>query len=256
LADFAAEIYGKTDVLYTGSKEVYCEEFVPLFLEGGLKVVIIIRDPRDILVSAHFGKGAEYVGKGLPTLYALRSWRKSVAFSLAYQDNPDFLFIKYEDLARNTSAVLDRLTTFLDLEPFPENHFEEGIFDQRGNLWKGNSSFEDRNFISSKSTGRFKELLSEVTVRYVESVCFPELLSLGYNLYASDGFDENIISDFREPFEVDGNKISADYSTNPVHVEEEVQRFKLLTLDAGQVDKREWFIFPMAYERLRDAIHA
>ena len=57
-----------------GSKEIFCEEYIPYFLSNGVKVILLIRDPRDIITSLNFGKGADFTGEIRPTLFNIRNW--------------------------------------------------------------------------------------------------------------------------------------------------------------------------------------
>ena len=256
LTDLVAGIYRKEGALYKGSKEVFCEEFAPFFLESGAKVVVIIRDPRDVLTSANFGKGEKYIGKGLPTLYNLRKWRKSVAFALAYKGDAGFRFVRYEDLVRDTWVALDELTDFLGVEPFSKDQFDKGILDQKGELWMSNSSFEASGVVSRGSLGSFRKRLSEDTIRYIESVCYPEMRALGYEFHScKDGFDEAAVRSFREPFEVGGKVFPADYSIQPFRAEEEIKRFRLIGSKMSEDEAREWFIFPKAHDLLKKALN-
>ena len=43
-----------------GFKQVLCEEYIPHLLNNNFKVIHVIRDPRDVVCSAHFGNGLKY----------------------------------------------------------------------------------------------------------------------------------------------------------------------------------------------------
>ena len=46
-----------------GSKETYCEEFVPFLVQSGWKCIIMVRDPRDTVVSLNYGHFERFLGK-------------------------------------------------------------------------------------------------------------------------------------------------------------------------------------------------
>ena len=255
LTEFICEIFGKTQVSYAGAKEVFCEEFIPFFLDSGSRVILIIRDPRDVLTSINFGKGEKYVGKGLPTLYILRNWRKSVAFALAYKDNPRFFFIKYEDLVRDIKFQLQRITDFLCLEHFSEEQLRERILEQHGSVWKSNSSFEPSESINSSSIGIFRQKLSKEIVKYVESICYPEIVAMGYEpAVCLSWASEKTIKKFKEPFEMGLKSIPADYSMQAENIQNEIKRLRFLLGTAVLKEKRLWFLFPIVYDLLKCAV--
>jgi Sulfotransferase family len=257
LTGFIAELYNKTEAYYMGAKEAFCEEFIPYFLRNNVKVLVIIRDPRDVLTSVQFGRGGYFAGYGLPVLYTLRIWRKSVAFALAYRNDPCFKYLRYEDLATNTKEVLNQLTDFMELKSFPDSQFDRGVLDQEGHLWKANSSFNPYEFISVNSIGKFMDVLPLKTIKFIENICRPELVAMGYEMYASHGdFDEHIIKDFDESNLGIRKGFAENYSTNKEHKSQEVRRFKMLFMDVGQLEKRRWFVLPEAYDRLKKSLLA
>ncbi len=234
LTELVARIFNKREAIYKGSKEAFCEEYIPFFLGRKLKVILIIRDPRDMFSSISSGKGKDYAREGLPLLHILRSWRKSVAFALAFKDNPDFLFLRYEDLVKDTWKALDAIAGFLNVAPFQKDYFKNGILDQRGKLWKSNSSFEPRDVINTGSVGKFRETLSKDTINFIEKICLPEMLALGYEPAGN-------------PADIDEQNL----------MEEETRRLNLLSSEITEKEKREWFIFPQAYDTLsRTVSHA
>ena len=46
----------------TGSKETFCEEYIPYFLANGATVIQLVRDPRDVVTSLNFGHGERFGG--------------------------------------------------------------------------------------------------------------------------------------------------------------------------------------------------
>jgi hypothetical protein len=245
----------KDGLSFIGTKESFCEEFIPFFLAKQHKVLVTVRDPRDIVASLNFGRGSEHGGEIRPVLYVMRQWRKSIGFCLHYQVHPDFTFVRYEDLVRDQWTVLDELTEFLGLSPFSRQTFSKGIRDQRGQVWQSNSSFGRYTSITSQSVGRFKQTLSENCVRYIETICYPELCALGYEpLYQVDGPDKKAIESFAEPTRVTHEKFDPDYSHTPRRIQEEILRLKHLQGDLGEEEQSLWYIFPDVYRTLKSVL--
>ena len=92
-----------------GSKEILVEEYVPYLLANGIYVVIIVRDPRDMIASLDFSERDNATGMDRPVLYSVRVWRKSVATALAFDGHPRFHFLRYEDLVADPQAAMSRL---------------------------------------------------------------------------------------------------------------------------------------------------
>ena len=97
----------------------------------------------------------EIKGLPLPAICA-RQWVKSIeAVEDAKWDFPDgqYTEIRYEDLLKNTGAVLDHLQTFLELGKPPAemwNYAKNNIRDQ-GNGWEKNLSENDLALIMSEA---------------------------------------------------------------------------------------------------------
>lgn len=253
LNDIAAGLFGLEDSAYVGSKEVLCEEYLPHLLGQGARAIVVIRDPRDMISSLHFGSRDNKTGDDRPVLFSVRVWRKSVAYCLGLEDHPGFLWLRYEDLVHDVSGQLSRIAAFLGLEGLDAQLFREGIRNQDGSLWAGNSSFEDRRGVDRTSIGRYRESLPDEVVSFIEACCHPEMALLGYDTVAWSDFDEAAIRGYRDPFARIHRSFPADYSSDVVRVANEVARHEQLTrgqaLDPAQ--QRRWYLFERAYERLR-----
>ena len=95
-------------------------------------------------------------------------------------------------------------------------------------------------------------MLSRDCIRYVETICYPELCALGYEfVYQAGGPDKKAIEAFEEPTKVTHEKFGADYSRTPAHIEEEILRLDYLQEDIDEEQQRLWYIFPDAYQALR-----
>ncbi|MFP4042726.1 MAG: sulfotransferase, partial [Bacteroidales bacterium] len=255
LVSIVAKYFKKKDASYYGTKEVFCEEYLPYILKKveGARGVIIVRDPRDVITSLNYGQYKDHSGKRRPMLFDVRNWRKSIAFAIYLEKASHFKLIKYENLVRKFYGVMSELTDFFDVQDFPEGTFSEGIRDQDGNIWSGNSSFGNKDFVNASSIGRYQDRLSEATINFIEATCYPELKYLGYDL-SIDGFQKKYVGQFSPPFQITRD-FPADYSVAEENSSLEIQRFHNLTEKGpNEFESDKWFIFPEVYKKLREAI--
>lgn len=251
LNGFIPEIFSKEDVCYTGGKEILCEEYVPYLLSNGVKIIIIVRDPRDVITSLNFRKKDNLTGDKRPVLYSLRLWRKSIAFALECEDNENFMWLKYEDLVEKPIKILSKIAGFLDINVFGPDVLEEGIRDQYGDLWSSNSSFLSHKRISGDSIGRFETVLPEYVVSYIEACCLPEMKYLNYDLNRVQDFDEKALRDFKEPFPIEHEKFLSNKDYSLEHIDEEIERYGYLkgSLILSDNEARKWFLFEKVYKK-------
>ena len=241
------------DVSLSGSKEIVCDEYIPYLLRSSVRCICVVRDPRDMLTSMTCGRAEQFIGKVRPTLFPLLVWRKTIAFILEHQGMPGFHWLRYEDLVERPVEILNNVFRFLGVDPCADRIVGWNVIDQQGQNWAGNSAFGDLQGISTAPAGRFVQSLNETTIRYVETVCGPEMAVMGY----SDAWsgDAAPIRNFKEPIPVTHRALPNDYSTRCEQVDAELHRLELLKgSDRPSVaDQQRWFIFQAAYNALRSA---
>ena len=252
LISILLEYENQPNIQFAGIKEVFCEEYIPHLLTKNYKVIVIIRDPRDMITSMIGREGRKFVGKAKPLLFILRHWRKSVSFCLNYESDSNFMFIRYEDLIQHSENTLHRISSFLSIPKFKEDHLKDEIKDQRGNIWTGNSSFGEFKGISSNSIGNFRRKLDPSTIHYIESLCLPEMTYLGYSLeYGSVVMSRDSLRDFREAYPIRNSMFNGDYSYNARNIDDELQRILYISQQPSESVIKEWFIFLKTYSKLR-----
>ncbi len=244
---------GRQDAAWVGSKEASFEELAAIILDRGGAAVIMLRDPRDVLTSFHHGRGREFAGATRPTLFILRQWRKSVAFTIHLLGHPRFVAVRYEDLVSRPAEVVRQLAGRLAMQCCGLEELGDVVRDQTGEVWTGNSSFERHRGLSTNPVGRWRQHLDSATATYVDAVCGPELRALGYPAeQLTDAQRSAAIRSFREPVVVSHRRFSSDYSTSRDNVEAELRRLSLLRQSTANVDLSRWFIFPEVFETLGD----
>jgi hypothetical protein len=248
-------LFPNAGVRVIGSKEILVEEYVPYLLGKGFHVVIIVRDPRDMIASLNFRERDNATGGDRPVLYSMRVWRKSVATAIAFEGHPRFHWLRYEDLVAQPASVMTDLGSFLQLPALPEQALTGPLRDQRGRDWDGNSSFRDQAGVSRESVGRFREILPPPVQSMIETVAAPEMRFLGYTASQPD---TTALTHYRDPFARIHARFPADYSADAGRVRDELGRLERLTSQSTLSDDeaRQWFVYPEAYIRLREAVRS
>lgn len=233
---------------WSGSKETICEEYVPPLLDRGFRCAIIVRDPRDLLASLNYGRGREFGGELKPTLFNVRSWRKSVAVALAMSEHPSFIRCRYEDLVADPAQELAGVARALGLGSV---NVPGDIRDADGDVWRGNSSHAERRGIDTSSVGIHGDVLPREVAAFVEATCLPELQRLGYLTQMSRADAVRAIETFVEPYTITRAGMEGDAMT-PANVVLEIERLERVT-ESPDATSRSWFLFELTHAALREA---
>ncbi len=165
-----------------GLKENICEEYSEYLLEHGWKVIIVIRDPRDVITSHNFGDGQLYTGYQKPIMFNIRQWRKSVAFAIKLAENRNFKLVRYEDLVKEPDFTLCELNKSLQLPAIERESIDMPLVSQSGEEWQSNSSHLSSNMIFSTSIGRHERHLNLKESEFIQACCYAEMKILDYEL--------------------------------------------------------------------------
>ncbi|MCG9700532.1 sulfotransferase domain-containing protein [Vibrio natriegens] len=203
-----------------GVKEVLAEEFIPFFIKNGIKCILIVRDPRDVIASMSFGNGEEYTGKERPVLFDLRNWRKSVLIGEVFKNEPNLMVVRMEDLLIHPDEVMSSIYSFLEVESLP---FEQLTDRMNSSSWKGNSSFGEKKAFDTSAIGNYKKVLPSTVIEYIETICKKEMELMEYDTSISSS-NEDIIHTYVEPFKVDRKEFESNYSSSSENVEYEARR--------------------------------
>jgi hypothetical protein len=235
-----------------GSKETFAEEFVPYLIERGAHVVLVVRDPRDVITSLDYGRGRDYGGRLKPLLFNIRQWRKSVAVALAHRGQARFLLLRYEDLATRTPECLGEIARFLGLTPFSPEVGVDIVRDQAGDVWESNSSHQAARGVTTASVGRHRELLAPAERDLIEAACFPEMEALQYTPRILHHEVERVLRDHQECRHLERAEL-ASYQWSVERRDEEIDRWRALR--SGDY-RPELFLFDEAWSALRRAAAA
>ena len=244
----------KAEAAVFGGKETICEEFIPHMLDRGAACLVIVRDPRDVFASLHYGTGARFGGRPKPALFVARHWRKSVAFALHLESHPRFAWVRYEDFVDQPLAHLNRIAGRLGLDPFTDAMAASALRDADGGDWPGNSSHTRHHGVSRGSVAAYRGLLPPHVTAYLEAVCYPELRCLGYPVQARRPDLAASMRGFVEPFPIERPGLT-DYSTDPARQQEELDRDEAIRAEPTAAT-RPYFLFDDVRARLWRAVSA
>ena len=200
--------------IFLGSKEVLAEEFIPFYLQNEIKIILIIRDPRDVINSIYTGRGSEYAGENRSILFHLRNWRKSVAIANSHKKNKNILILRYEDFIKNSKLVLDNISSFLSLKRFNAEKLKYEIKDNNGKVWVGNSSFNNKSGIDPNNKEKYKTNLETNIISLIEKVCEPEMRTFNYALDIKNN-------------EIDLAKLTSPIKSKNLNINDEIEDFEL-----------------------------
>jgi Sulfotransferase domain len=182
-------------------------------------VVYIVRDPRDVMVSAyHYGIklgilrrdwGIEQFvpalldgtfDSGLLANPRFGSWYDNVASWLAMRHNRKFLLLRYEDMLADPQCELAKVATFLDLHATPESlaravqlssadRMRELEKKQAADWALTKNTHLDMAFVRKATSGIWQAELPPQTVQCIESAWGSLMRRLRYKLVSSAGLE-------------------------------------------------------------------
>jgi hypothetical protein len=173
------------------------------------KVICIVRDPRDVLVSEyHFGIKRRLLADGFPIEeYAHQfvrredhpygNWGDNVgSWFYLRRNSPEFLLVHYEALLSNGMEEMGRISDFLGIARDRERirvAIERSSADRmralekkQSHLWSSTKETrQDRPFVRAANAGAWRSELTAVSVAVVESAWGALMKDLGYELTVS-----------------------------------------------------------------------
>jgi hypothetical protein len=172
------------------------------------KVIYIVRDPRDVVLSYYdFQRKYRQIQDGYPLSQYVReflegglglgdwgTWAENVQSWISTREgHPGFLLLRYEDMSANTGQELAKLAWFLGINPNPQllaNAIERSSADRLRELervqakeWVSTKNRrDDIPFIRTATSGGWKENLPADAVASIEGAWGSLMRHLGYPL--------------------------------------------------------------------------
>jgi len=141
----------------------YCEkspanirhvDLIDEFHQGHFRMIHIVRDGRDVILSKHPRKESGY-------WVDPKRWVEDVTCGLRYKEHPRVLTIKYEDLVMNFDTCIRQICEFLDLV------LSDEILNwhKHATVRQNNALFATIQEINSNSVGKWKNTENKERVR-------------------------------------------------------------------------------------------
>ena len=170
------------------------------------RVIYIVRDPRDVMLSMyHFQRKCRVIEDQFPLeKYATQfiagktspygSWGDNVASWLVTRQNrPGFLLLRYEDILEDAARELNKVVAFLQIPPDAEriaNAVRRSAADEmrklersQAHLWSSTKSTrQDLPFVRAAKAGGWRTELPEEAVSQLEGAWGHLMTHLGYEL--------------------------------------------------------------------------
>jgi len=253
LGDFVPHYLGihrQKEAAVTAWKETFAEEFMPYWLSLGVRILLVIRDPRDVLASINHGESADHAGLPRPLLFVARQWRKSALYALGLRHEM-LRIVQYEDLVSDTEGHLGAWSRWLGL-PSGSWSTAESLIGQDGKTWQANSSFGREQGVFHSAIGRYATQLPENEQALIEALCFAEMTALGY----APGIEASQVDPLLAggwPGETLHRPDFAPYLMSDARIAEERARWSKLAAP-GSAFAPQMFIFTDALKALRAAL--
>lgn len=166
-----------------------------------LYVILMLRDPRDSIVSMHGSDTERYYSN-------LNYWKNFMPFAEKLMDHPRFLTLKYEDLTKNPDVVQEKISHFL---PFLEKKHD---FSEYHRIAKPSSDSKLAlgavRPVTDKSIGNWRNHMPRIVGQLQEHGSISaDLIRYGYETDTSwEAELEGVAPDLRESHESDFYKPS------------------------------------------------
>ena len=159
----------------------YASEIIELLPNA--KIINMIRDPRDVVLSQKYKWKIRFLGaKNIPLREALRAyinyhpitisklWNSSIKAAMRLEDHPNFLSIRFEDVIESPEKTVSDVCDFLNI-PFsrqllevplaapsrePSAHDKKGIR-KKSNSWRSGEISDTEVFICQKITSAYMD---------------------------------------------------------------------------------------------------
>lgn len=160
-------------------------EFIGAMPNG--KAVLVIRDPRSVLMSFKsytYAPPPAYLGAVFNCLDAMQ---RAVRYASELPADR-FLMLRYEDVAMDPQSAVEQVWRLIGVEGACDVHAQAGWVDAYGKPWHANSSFHDQDdakpFDVAGSINRWRGKISDFELGFTEAVCGDLMAHFGYEACA------------------------------------------------------------------------
>ena len=154
-----------------------------------VKIIYISRNPKDVAVSAfHFMKKLglikeltwdEYFDRFYKGLLMYGSWFEHEKDWLKQRDNPNVMFIRYEDLIANTPSIISDMASFVGcpvdgttLQRITEmTTFDNMKADPVLNMIVPGADVKDQRFLRKGKVGDWKNMFTQEQSEIIDNLC-------------------------------------------------------------------------------------
>jgi hypothetical protein len=182
-------------------------------------VIYIVRDPRDVVISAYnFSLKGAIIDESYPLatftnefVRGVRSefgsWGENVASWLATRGNsPRFLLLRYEDMLAETALELARIASFLGMQVSTDQLAEavkqssadnmRKLEKMHGDKWVQNKNMKRKDipFVRTAKAGGWQSILPKAAVAEMESAWGTLMSRLGYELSAPEAVETGAVN--------------------------------------------------------------
>lgn len=169
------ELISDEHVLVGHKMRVQPEELEQLLGQTALRVIVMMRDPRDAALSYWHRVGAgveDYV----------ESWRGTCCVLRRHSTSSTLITIRFEDLVSRPEATLQRLSDRLGIDiavPDEGLRFRRGPGE--GTPWRDNSAFRDiKGRFDTRAIGRWRRHQGSPVVRFAAWRCSEQIQLMDY----------------------------------------------------------------------------
>lgn len=160
-----------------------------LMAQGKVKTTCIIRDPRDVVLSA-LDHGKKIINEGKNHTFAscttientiptIKYWLDNNIMKWLEMDSHNLLKVKYEHLIAHPAAELKRLTDFLDIR---DDHIDFDVIYARYHDKKLDDFQKDYLHFNKGIPGRFRRVLQEKDLKQCREEFSQYLEKMGYEI--------------------------------------------------------------------------
>lgn len=182
--NFKAEIIGEAETNAWNS----IPTFLKMFPES--KVIIVVRDPRDILCS--FKKLT--IAKKNDYLISIFNFLDLVKKIIKYKNlyNKKIIVVKFHEFKTKKEKVLKKICKNLKVKFEKKMLYEKSFRDLKGKKWNSNYSYTFKNRLQKKTIDRWKEIIQKEDLYLCEHILNKEIKYIGLKLSKQKFTKKNI----------------------------------------------------------------